>query len=129
MSYYIYSPLAGGLLAKKLDDILMPVSGSRFDAMPVFRDLYLKDVMIQSLGALKEKCAREGMSVMEGTLRWLLHHSSLAQDDGVILGASSTEQVDSSLSACEKGPLSDGLAQAFEELWDAVKDSAPGYHV
>jgi aflatoxin B1 aldehyde reductase len=129
MSYYAYSPLAGGLLAKKLDDILKPAPGTRFDAMQLFRDIYLKDSTLESLAGLKKKCDDEDTSVMEGTVRWLLHHSPLAENDGVILGASSLQQVDSSLTACEKGPLSDGLAQAFEDLWAAVKVDAPKYHV
>lgn len=129
ISYYIYSPLAGGLLAKKLDDILKPAPGSRYDAMTVFGDLYLKDSTLKSLAVLKSRCDEEDISVMEGTLRWLLHHSLLAVGDGVILGAGSTQQIDSSLSACEKGPLSDGLKQAFEDLWAAAKVNAPQYYV
>lgn len=117
------------MLAKKLDEILKPAPDSRFDAMPVFGDMYVKESMIQSLADLKKKCDEEDTSVMEGTLRWLLHHSPLETNDGIILGASSTQQVDSGLSACEKGPLSDGLANAFEELWAAVKSTAPNYYV
>jgi len=129
ISYYVYSPLAGGLLAKKLDEILEPAPGTRYDAMSVFRDMYLKDSTLESLAALKKRCDGEDTSVMEGTIRWLLHHSPLTANDGVIFGASSTEQIESSLSFCEKGPLSDGLAQAFEDLWAAVKPNAPNYHV
>lgn len=125
----MYSPLAGGLLAKKLDEILKPAPGTRYDAMSVFGEMYLKDSTLESLAALKKRCDEEDTSVMEGTVRWLLHHSPLAANDGMILGASSAQQVDSSLSACEKGPLSDGLAQAFEDIWAAVKTNAPRYHV
>lgn len=36
---------------------------------------------------------------MEATLRWFMRHSPLGKEDGFILGASSKEQVESSLEA------------------------------
>ncbi|KAI9739479.1 MAG: hypothetical protein M1818_005167 [Claussenomyces sp. TS43310] len=129
MSFYAFSPLAGGLLAKKLDEILKPAPGTRFDAMRAFGDMYLKKSTLESLAVLKQSCDGEGLSVMEGTMRWLLYHSPLVENDGVILGASSTAQIDSSLIACEQGRLSGRLAQAFEDLWTAVKVDTPKYHV
>jgi aryl-alcohol dehydrogenase-like predicted oxidoreductase len=129
MNFYAYSPLAGGALAKKIDDVLNPAPGTRFDAMKVFGDMYLKKPLLDALGILKSKCDEEGITTMEGTMRWFMHHSPLEENDGVILGASSTKQIDESLTACENGPLPIGLAKAFEDLWAAIKDESTQYHV
>jgi len=128
MNFYAYSPLAGGALAKKIDDVLNPAPGTRFDAMKVFGNMYLKQPHIDALATLKGQCDAEGIATMEATMRWFLHHSPLVENDGVILGASSTKQIDESLKACEKGPLPNGLAKAFEDLWAAVKDESTKYH-
>lgn len=129
MKFYAYSPLAGGALAKKIDDVLTPAPGTRFDAMKVFGDIYLKQHNIDALAILKGECDAEGISTMEATMRWFMHHSPLVEDDGVILGASSTKQIEESLKACEKGPLPSGLVKAFEDLWAAIKDETTDYHV
>jgi len=128
MNFYAYSPLAGGVLAKKIDDVLNPAPGTRFDAMKIFGDIYIKKPILDALAVLKTKCDEEGIAVMEGTMRWFLHHSPLGENDGVILGASSTNQVNASLKACEKGLLPRGLAKAFEDLWDAIKDEPSHIH-
>ena len=127
MVFYAYSPLAGGLLVKPVEDILKPMKGSRFDKMPVFGDLFLNETMIGELRKLTGVCKAKDISIMEATLRWFKHHSPLAEDDGVILGASRTQQVEASLSATEKGPLPEDVAKKFEDMWQAVKEKAPAY--
>lgn len=47
-----------------------------------------------------------------------MHHSILGEEDGVILGASSREQMEENLIACEGGPLPAKVAQAFEGLYE-----------
>ncbi|KAL3417544.1 aldehyde reductase [Phlyctema vagabunda] len=127
MSFYAFSPLAGGLLAKPIDDILKPAKGSRFEAMPVFGDLFLNDTIIAALRTLTALCEKNGMSIMEATLRWFMHHSPLTETDGIILGASSTAQVDASLAATKKGPLPSEVAKGFEDMWMVIEKDAPGY--
>lgn len=122
MNFYAFSPLAGGMLAKELDDVLNPAPGTRFDAMKVFGDMYLKKPTLDALAMLKSRCEEEGIAVMEGTMKWFFHHSLLGEEDGVILGSSSTGQIDASLTACGKGPLDGGLVKAFVDLWTAIRD-------
>lgn len=120
--FYAFSPLAGGLLAKKLEDVLKPAPGTRFASEKLFVNRYLKKPTLDALAVLKAKCDEHGITVMEATMSWFLHHSPLGHNDGLILGASSTKQIDESLTACKKGSLSAGLVQAFEDLWITVKD-------
>lgn len=127
MQYYAFSPLAGGLLAKPVDQILKPEKGSRYDAMKVFGDIFLNDTVLGGLKTQTELCSKHDISIMEATMRWFMHHSPLGDEDGVIIGASTEKQIEASLSACEKGPLPEEVAQGFDTMWETIKDAAPGY--
>lgn len=65
----------------------------------------------------------------EMSLRWTLHHSDLSSSkgDAIILGASRPEQLESSLTSCERGPLPEELVQALEEVWAEAEAEAPSY--
>ncbi|KAF2154244.1 Aldo/keto reductase [Myriangium duriaei CBS 260.36] len=127
MKFYAYSPLAGGIFAKKLEDILSPAAGDRFDVFPVFKR-YLTDDSIPALRKLHQQCDEEGVGILEANLRWFKHHSGLGEGDAYILGATKPEQLERTLALSEGLPLSDGLAKAFEGLWEATKASAASYH-
>lgn len=128
IAFYAFSPLAGGLLAKPLADITRPAKGSRFDEMKVFGDIYLTDEILGGLEKVQTACDAEGVALMDATLRWFVHHSPLGDDDGVIIGASTEAQIDASLSACQKGPLSEGMQRKWDELWNVLSKNPPRYH-
>mmetsp|Transcript_47984 Transcript_47984/g.102505 ORF Transcript_47984/g.102505 Transcript_47984/m.102505 type:complete len:96 (-) Transcript_47984:236-523(-) len=55
--------------------------------------------------------------MVEATYRWLLTHSALGTADGLLLGASSIEQLSANLAACaavSAGALPDGLRAALD---------------
>ena len=49
--------------------------------------------------------------------------------DGVVLGASSVEQLGKNLEAVEAGPLSEELVKLVDGVWEEVKAEAAKYHV
>lgn len=122
MAFHAFSPLAGGLLAKPIDEILKPRKGTRYDAMPVFGEVYLTESILAGLTEVQRLCDGEAVPLMEATLRWLHWHSQMSREDweaeqnGVVVGASSEAQLKANLVAWEKGPLSDRLLQAWEDL-------------
>lgn len=122
MHFYAYSPLAGGLFAKKIGDILKPAKGSRYDAMKVFGDIYLSDEKVKGLEELTGMCEEQGLGVMEATMRWFMHHSPLGEGDAVVLGASTSKQIEGSLAACGGGPLPEKLVVCFDQLWEKTRD-------
>jgi aflatoxin B1 aldehyde reductase len=130
MVFYAFSPLGGGMLAKPLKEILSPEKGGRFDEMKVFGDIYLTDPIKQGLGKVQEQCDKEGIPLMEATMRWFMHHSVLGEEDGVIVGASKESQLEGSLSASEQGPLSEELQAKWEELHTGLKNggAVPDYY-
>jgi aryl-alcohol dehydrogenase-like predicted oxidoreductase len=72
MAFYAYRPLAGGLLAKKVEEVVDLKAGTRFVEMQVFRQMYLKGQILEELRKLTALCEENGISLMETTLRWLV---------------------------------------------------------
>ena len=128
MGFYAFSPVGGGILAKPILEIMKPAKGTRYDQMRQFGDIYLTDQIVSQLKNVQQKCDEEGVPLMEATMRWFMHHSPLREEDGFILGASTEQQIDRSLSACEKGPLPESLVNAWEEMWREVGKDPPKYH-
>lgn len=94
--------------------------------MKFVKDMYVNDVTLKLHDELTQECDKHGLSLKEATLRWTLHHSALNDKDGVILGASSQEQMEENLQACGGGALPEGVVAAFEDLW--VKYREAGYN-
>lgn len=131
MAFYAFSPLAGGYFSKSSDQLRAPAAGGRFDQMKHFSSMYVNDLSLSLHGLLTEVCHKEGMTLKEATLRWLMHHSILGKEDGVILGGSSTEQMEENLKACEGGPLPQSVVESFEDLWKQYNKAgkAPPYGI
>lgn len=129
MAFHAFSPLAGGLLAKPVDEVLQPKTGTRYDTMPVFGEVYLTEHILAGLRKVQHACDGEGVPLMEATLRWLRWHSHLAkegwsdQPNGVVLGASSEAQLSANLSAWGKGPLSESVVLAWADLHQSLTES------
>lgn len=70
-----------------------------------------------ALEKLEGIAARTGLSTDELSLRWLMHHSQLQDNDVVILGASKIVHIEESLEKLFKGPLEEDVADALSALW------------
>ena len=125
IAFYAYSPLAGGYFSRPATELRSPPSGSRMDQMQVFSAMYVNDLSLEIHDSLSGACEAEGLTLKEATLRWLMHHSTLGDEDGVILGASSLAQMEENLEACRGGHLPDVVVREFERAWERF--SAAGY--
>lgn len=125
IAFYAYSPLGGGYFSRPAAELRKPPPGSRMDQMAVFSSMYVNDLSLDIHEKLSGSCQEAGLSLKEATLRWIMHHSTLGQEDGVILGASSTEQMEENINACEGGQLPESVVDAFEEAW--TRFSGAGY--
>lgn len=59
-----------------------------------------------------------------------MHHSVLrikGGNDGIIIGVSSLDQLNSNLTDLEKGPLPQEVVEKLDEAWDIVKPYCPKY--
>jgi hypothetical protein len=50
---------------------------------------------------------------IEVAMRWIAYHSALKDDDGIIIGASKTEQVIATTNLIKRGPLPDVILPAI----------------
>jgi aryl-alcohol dehydrogenase-like predicted oxidoreductase len=127
IAFYAYSPIAGGFLTKSHEQI---ESGStRFspDQMyGLYHKMYVKDKFMEALEAWEGIARDEGVSKAELAYRWIMYNSALKAEfgDGIVIGASNAGQLEQTLVACAKGPLSEGVVRRIEAIWEIVKDEA-----
>jgi len=137
ISFYAYNPLAGGLLTGRytFEDLEKEPIGRFFGNSwaEAYRNRYWKKTNFDALENIK-KCLNEvygegKVSIVEASLRWMIHHSALksSNGDGVILGASSLEHLKDNLLAVSQGPLEKAVVDAFTNAWDLCKGDCPLY--
>lgn len=129
MSFYAYSPLAGGFLTKTPADI--DAGAGRFNTETlngVYKAMYDKPRLRDSLLLWNEVAEKEGVAKAELAYRWVAYHSVLdeSKGDAVIFGASKLAQVEPTIGSLRKGPLSEEAREAIERIWESVKEDAPG---
>ena len=82
----------------------------------------------RGLELIQSACDEANISMVEATYRWMLHHSALGSDDGILLGASSVEQLEENLNAMNDEKLPIEVVDAFDAAWNIVandKESKP----
>ncbi len=126
MADLLRSPLAGGFLTGKLTNPTS-LAGSRFEEGnfigAFIRGIYDKPVMHSAVTRMQSVLNPTGIPLPQAALRWLYYHSALGKDDGIILGASRAEQVESNVKGIMQGPLPQEVVTAFQEMWKSVKDA------
>ena len=120
-----YNPLAGGLLTGKQSRQRGPIPGTRFDGNKLYLDRYWHDDYFAAVAELAGTAGEAGKSLVELAFQWLL---SQAQVDSVILGASSLEQLEENLKACQDGPLDESLLARCDAAWKRLKGITPKYN-
>lgn len=129
MSFYAYSPIAGGFLTKTKQDI--EDGKGRFDKSSplgaLYHGLYAKPSMLEALSEWEEVAKEEGVPRAELAYRWVTYHSPLSAEhgDAIIVGASNFEQLKQTLASCNKGPLSEKAVKKIDEVWKKIEHEAP----
>uniref|UniRef100_A0A7S4WDG4 NADP-dependent oxidoreductase domain-containing protein n=1 Tax=Ditylum brightwellii TaxID=49249 RepID=A0A7S4WDG4_9STRA len=138
-AFVAYNPLAAGLLTGKhhapQDDDDDDVKQGRFQNNPNYLPRFYTKKNFEALDRIQKACDAENISMVDATFKWLLRHSALSvkDGDGVLLGASSLDQLDENLNACLKsseeneGLLSEDVLRAFDEAWDITNEGAFPY--
>ncbi|KAJ5385022.1 Aldo/keto reductase subgroup [Penicillium concentricum] len=130
IAFYAYSPIAGGFLTK---DVATLVSGGegRWDPKTplggIYNALFNKPHMLEGLGQWDKISKEAGISKAELAYRWVMHNSALKADlgDAVIIGSRNVEQLNQTLAALSKGPLSAEIAAQIDQVWDTVEADSP----
>jgi aryl-alcohol dehydrogenase-like predicted oxidoreductase len=125
LSTLAYNPLAGGLLTgkhRRHDD--EPRAGSRF-TKGMYRDRYWNPVQFAAVERLRGVAEEAGLSLVELALRWVLARPLVS---GILLGASSHDQLVANLDAVDGPPLDQDTLDACDEVWEDVGGVAPAYN-
>lgn len=129
-SFVAYNPLAAGLLTGKHKSLSDVMSG-RFKNNENYLPRFYTQENFEGIQLIQDACEKEGITMLEATFRWLLRHSALGEQDGILLGASSVQQLEQNLDAClagmEKVELSDGVLKAFDDAWAITQKKAFPY--
>jgi aflatoxin B1 aldehyde reductase len=133
----VYNPIAGGLFSGKIKSTDMVPAEGRFSdtaaSGKMYRNRYFKDSTFKALQTIEKAVEGAGLTMIETALRWTVHHSALKVkdgNDGIIIGVSSAEQLESNLTNLEKGPLPEEVVKALDEAWKIAKvDTVPYWHL
>ncbi|RVX72174.1 hypothetical protein B0A52_04378 [Exophiala mesophila] len=132
ISFFAYSPLAGGFLTKTAQQI-KDGAGRFGDALNgLYKTLYAKPSYIKALEKWEQIAKQEGISRAELAYRWVVYHSQLNKDlgDAIIFGARDFDQLEETLVSVRKGKLSEAALKGIDEVWEEIKHEAPldNYH-
>lgn len=136
ISFYAYSPIAGGFLVKNTAQLRAKDDPGRFGTSSrvgeMYNAMYNKESLLQAVDEWAEIAKDAGISKAALAYRWITYHSALKKENGdaVIVGASKAAQLEETLKAVEDGPLDESIAKRASDIWAKVKDEAPldNYH-
>ncbi len=125
--FIAYNPLAAGLLTGKHFST-GDVKEGRFKNNPNYLPRFYTPVHFEALALIQSACDDSNLSMVEATYLWLLRHSALdaSYGDGVLLGASSTEQLEQNLNSCFRASETElpiPLIDAFDRAWELIKSN------
>ena len=127
-AFIAYNPLAAGLLTGAHASVDVVAEG-RFKDNPNYLPRFYTAANFEAVDAIRGACDAAGVSMVAATYKWLLRHSALGADDGVLLGASTLAQLDANLDACREGgdDLPASVVAAMDGAWDITRGGAFPY--
>ncbi|CAL3973575.1 unnamed protein product [Diplocarpon coronariae] len=131
ISFYAYSPIAGGFLVKESQQLRDQSIAGRFGANSQIGDMYIKmytkPSLLEALDEWGVIAKDAGVPKAALAYRWIAYHSALkaSRGDAIIIGASRPSQVEDTLSYIEAGPLDAKIAERASGLWKQIEKDAP----
>ncbi len=120
IAFYVYNPLAGGMLSGKHTSLSALPDEGRFSVNKEYQKRYWKKDYFKAIDRFVNACKDENIAPSTAALRWLVHHSALdnQKSDAVILGASKVEHFNANLTAVTQGELPQSIINALDEGWE-----------
>jgi len=124
IEFWGYNPLAGGLLTGKYKDYKNTAEiseNSRFKDNKIYQSIFWKPEILENLKDFftldKEECIRY-------SLKWLQNTSKMNQNDKIILGVSTMDQLNTCLNILDdKIPLD----KKWDNLYEQIANFSPNY--
>lgn len=126
ISFYAYSPTAGGFLAKTKQQVL---DGSgRFGPGGgtegvFFNELYNKPVLLDVLDTWAEIARDAGTSPYHLATRWVSYNSvlKLQYGDALITGVHDEKQLSENIAGINQGPLPPSISERVDAIWERAR--------
>lgn len=128
ISFYAYSPLAGGFLTKTKQDVLDGKGRfSKEGIGAIYNKMYARPQLLDSLTTWEKIASDANISRAELAYRWVKYNSALKAEhgDGVIVGTSSLKQLKQTLEGLDRGPLPAEVVEKIDAMWESIKHVAP----
>ena len=117
-----YNPLAGGLLTGKHNRKQEPAKGTRFDGNEMYRKRYWSGAMFDAVEELVRIAKEAGKTIVQLSLQWAQQKS-----EGLLLGATTLEQLEENLAALD-GTLDEATLAACDAVWEDLRGPLPKYN-
>jgi aryl-alcohol dehydrogenase-like predicted oxidoreductase len=123
----VYNPLGGGLLTGKHSFDEAPGEGRFGDSRlaTMYRERYWNTAIFDAIKALSSIASDAGVPLTELALRWLVAKPAAGP---ILLGGSKTSHLQSNIDALGRGPLSEDLVAACDEVGAALRGPMPAYN-
>jgi aflatoxin B1 aldehyde reductase len=122
MIFWAYNPLAGGLLTGKYA-FNHDNNNSRFKDNKIYQNIFWKPEIINELSDFFTMPLS-----LEYSLKWLLIYSKLRQNDKIILGVSTIEQLDNNINIINNGNEFDiQTIEYLNNLYNRIEEYSPNY--
>ena len=123
ISFYVYNPLAGGLLTGKYPSVDEIPDSGRFVMRNGYQARYWKKEYFQVLQKLQAACREFDLKPTEAAMSWLVNHSKLSaeQGDGIIIGVSKIEHLKQNMAACTQAPIDQSILDILDHGWEIIK--------
>jgi aryl-alcohol dehydrogenase-like predicted oxidoreductase len=131
ITFYAYSPIAGGFLVKTAAAIQNKELKDRWDVNSptgqLYAKLYAKPALLEALTEWNSIAQDAGVEKAALAYRWVAYHSAIDQSlgDAVIIGASTTAQLEQTLGWLNDGPLEEKVVERVNAVYETVKHEAP----
>ena len=130
ISFYAYSPIAGGFLTKTKEQV--QEGAGRFQGGGMYAKLYNRPAYLEAWSQWGQIAEEAGISKADLAYRWVKYNSPLKpeQGDAIIIGARNLAQLKQTLSGINAGPLSDDVVKKIDGVWKTIEHEAPldNYH-
>lgn len=128
ISFYAYSPLAGGFLTKTKQEVLDGKGRFGLEMIgQIYSNMYARPQLLDSLVEWEKIASEAGIPRAELAYRWVKYNSALKPEhgDGIIVGASSLKQLEQTLEGLSHGPLSTQIVTKIDAMWETIAAYAP----
>lgn len=124
IAFYVYSPLAGGVLTKTPEELQHGVRRHNNSALQqIYTSMFNRPTFRAALEKWAKIAEEEGVSKAELAYRWVAYDGFLKAElgDAVIMGARTEEMVREAAAWLKKGGLSAKAKESIDRLWEIVK--------